>query len=236
MNKKIMNTAKDRMGAIKDYWDQKLSQQGSRSYLRSDFNLQGTNSSINFNILANQGSPSASENRLQLADAFVVTHIGFYLLKAGTSTSATATEIAQAVPHTFPNPLVFTGSGEAANLEVLYNSSLTLKLNQVVWYPYLAMRKFYRVGTSQATVGSSAVNNSPVQRDEWNGPDYGSLPLIPPILFNGQGQNSVVINMAASVATSGTSSTNLISFVADGILYPNCASKLGVKEFNVFRQ
>lgn len=207
---------------------------GSRSYLRCDASIQTTTQNINFNILQNTGSTNNTENRLKISDAFIVTSLGFYLVKAGASTTATQAEIGAARLHTFPNSKVFTGSGESGLLENIYNGFAVIKVNQVTYFPALAMRKFHRVGTAQE--GTTLFTSSTQAASTWEGPDYGLLPLTPTIMFNGQGQNDVSIQLPNSSDLKGTSSQNFLVMFADGILLPNAAGRVTADIANVFAQ
>lgn len=201
--------------------------QCSKSYIRADVNLQSVTGSIAFNILTNQGTPNTSEYRLQLQDAFVVTAIGFYVIKAGSSTSASNDDISRAQMHTFPNDKVFTGTNEATNLQGIYNGFCSITVNQNKYFPAIPMRDFYRVSTSQQGVAVSAVASTGVlDYSEWNGPDYGMISLDPTIVFNGSGSNEIVVTPSNSLTLAGTSSTNLISFWAKGIRLANMSGKV----------
>lgn len=144
-------------------------------------------SSILFNTLDTSGVKTSTERRLKLADSFTVTEIAFYL-GAGdaTSNAPTPTQYARQTLHTFPNNNVTAFTGSADELEVLYNSYLTLRVDTTTFLDSVPLRQFYRVGTSQQGVGSSATNNSPVQADEWGLSMYGRTELVPTIELNGQ--------------------------------------------------
>lgn len=143
-------------------------------------------SSINFSTLDTSGTKTSTERRLKLSDTFTITELSFYL-GAGdaTANAPTATQYARQTLHTFPNNLVPAFVGSADELEVLYNSFLTLRVDTTTFLDSVPLRQFYRVGTSQQGV-LGATGGVAVQRDEWNNTMYGRTELLPTLELNGQ--------------------------------------------------
>lgn len=194
------------------------------SYLRLEQSIQGSYSQINFNVLINQGSANVTERRLSITDLFCATSMSIFIFKAGTSTTASQTEIAQANLKTFPNNVTFSGANEAANLEVLYNSYLSIRIDSTVYVDSLDLRRFYRVGTAQEGVNiSAAASNNAYVADSYENMNYGFSPLDPGVILNGRGKNEISISVPAPVNMGGTSSQNFVVCYLRGFLMQNAA-------------
>lgn len=192
-----------------------------KSYLRLEKSLQGTFTSISFDVLTNQGTPNVTERRLQITDRFVITHMALLLVKAGTTTAATDAEKAGAKLRANNNALVFTTAGEAAALQAIYNGFTEIKVDQTVYAPYIDNQLFYRVETSQKGVGPAVI----ITDDEWNDVNYGFAEIVPTITLSGASNNQITVNLPTSVTTSGTASQNFLVCYMRGLLVPN-TSKL----------
>ena len=198
----------------------------TQGFLRLETSLQSTSASFTFNVLQNVGTPNDTEVRLKQTDMFTITHVGLYLMKAGSSTTATQAQIAQAVLYSNPNPLVFTGLGEAAALNaVTVNGKLQFTVDRKQIIPAWDNLRHYRVATSQKGVGSSAVSNQPIQLDGWETNNYGMAPFDPQLTISGAGQNEITLNLPNSTNCGGTSSQNFAVLILRGILWQG-ASKM----------
>ena len=190
-------------------------------FLRLEQSLQGTLTTINFNVLVNQGTANVTERRLNITDVFELTHVGIFLMKAGTSTTATQQQISEAKLRANNNALVFTTAGEAAALESIYNGTLRMVINSTVYLEAFDCRRFYRVETAQKGVGPAVITTD----DAWPSPNYGMAEMTPNIALNGGGKNDISVQFANSALTSGTASQNFLVFYGRGFLCQN-ASKL----------
>lgn len=193
-------------------------------FLRLEQSLQaGAINSIQFSVLDNQSSNGVAQNstevRLRLPDSFHITKIFFGIFKAGASVTATQAEIAQAIIRTYPNPLVFTGAGEAAALQNFYNGSYGIKVNQTTYIDRDELRKFYRVGTSQQGVGPAVI----IQRDEFDAPDFGFYELTPTIRLSGADSNFITCTFPQSISMIGTLSQNFAVCFCRGFYVQNGA-------------
>jgi len=181
-------------------------------YLRLESLAPNAASSVfSFNTLDTSGTKTSTERRLKLSDTFTITDISFYLGAGAAATPATPTaaEYASQQLFTFPNPNVtsFSATGKAELLEAIYNGFLSLRVDTTTFLDSIPMRQFYRVGTSQQGVGSSATSNKPVQRDEWGMSMYGKNQLLPTIELNGQSNIEFNINLPNATNCSATSAT-----------------------------
>jgi hypothetical protein len=191
-----------------------------------------------FQVNANQ-TQLISEKRLRSGDAFVPTALGFFVKKAGSSTTPTNAEIAIGIPRTYPNSTIFTGSGEAANLEVLYQSYLQFQVNSVNVTETLDTLRFRRVGQAQQGVQASqqaaAVGtNGAYVRDEWDNSDYGFQTFHQSLCFNGQANNQINLLTPTSVNCAGTSSVNYAVIIMRGVLLINGANQVNDASLKAF--
>ena len=83
-----------------------------------------------FDLYENQSSQQPSERRLNRNDAFFMSHMALCLLLEDT-TGGSEIPVSNSVLHTFPDPAVFAGAGEAVALEAFYNAQLTVKTDPV---------------------------------------------------------------------------------------------------------
>lgn len=118
----------------------------SESYLRFE-TLLTTQNTISFNVKENTGTTFPTEERLSLNDAFIITHMALFVKKIA---SATPTAVQHANADLFPyrNPAVFDGTNDA-NLDGLYNSTLSLAVNQRKFIPSMNTFSFKRVPDAQ---------------------------------------------------------------------------------------
>lgn len=195
------------------------------SYLRFETVL-GTSTSLSFNTLVNQGAQTVTEHRLNMPDRFCVTDMGFFIRKVAAATPTDA-QIASAQLDTFPNPLTYTGAGEAAALNALYNSYVTVRIDSVVYYDSLDLLRFYRVPTSQQNVSyvvASPAGNS-IQADGWDTMNYGFAPIDPTFSLDGKAKNDISVTLPTSIAMAGTSSVNYAVLIVRGFLLQNASGR-----------
>lgn len=192
-----------------------------KSYLRLEKSIQGTFTQVSFDVLVNQGTPGVTERRLQITDKFVITHMAIMIYKAGATTSATDPEKAAAKLRSWNNPIVFSGAGEAAALQGIYNGYTEIKVDQTVYAPYIDNQLFYRVPTSQQGVGPTVI----IQADEYSDVNYPFAEIVPTITLSGASNNQITVNLPVSSTLSGTSSQNFLVCYMRGLLVPN-TSKL----------
>ncbi|AXH73867.1 MAG: hypothetical protein [Bacteriophage sp.] len=204
----------------------------TQGYLRLMVNLNsiGSVNSIQFPVLTTNSALRATEKRLDITDMFTITNWSAFLIKAGSSTSATDAEIAASPLYTWPNPQVFTGSGEAANLMNIYNGSMSITVDRDRVLDSYDTYRWYRVANAQKLIAQAAGTAGSGeslhwQADGWEGPSYGFSELDPQITLNGVGQNDLVLNLPSAVSLAGTSSTNFVALICRGIKWQN-SSKL----------
>lgn len=185
----------------------------TQSRLRLEQPILTTTTSIRFPVLSNIQNQGASafntEVRLNMQDTFVPTHIGIYVAKPTSATDAAFPLLS------YFNPFVFTND---APMEVIYNGYLKLMINnaQIVQNWPLSWHK--RVPQTQATQAAAA--DSPL--DEFDGSEYGLVPMQPFVLLGGANNIDLTINFP--VAPSAVDATSRLVVVFDGILAQNSTS------------
>lgn len=189
----------------------------SQSYIRSEVAMSTSTTSYHVPVLINDtqnGSSFATENRLQLQDAFVVSSIGIFVSRPAASTTT-------AFPlYTYPNAQAFSTSGAADALYNLYNGSLSVTVNnrQIVpsWDIY---RHLYVPQTQQAT--STGTNTAIDQNDA---SEFGYYPVEPNIVLVGSKNNQISLNLPAAIGTLQATTAPRIVVIFRGILGQNITS------------
>jgi hypothetical protein len=204
----------------------------TQGYLRLMVNLNalGSANTIKFPVLTTDSTLRGTERRLDITDMFTITNWSVFLLKAGTTTSATDAQISTSRLYSWPNPQIFSGTNEAANMYNIYNSFLSVTVDRDRVLDSYDAYRFYRVGNAQqlqaqATGTAPAGASLSYTADSWEGPSYAFSQLDPEITINGIGQNDISLNLPTAVDLSGTSSTNFAVLICRGIRWQN-SSKL----------
>jgi hypothetical protein len=166
----------------------------TQSYLRLEKQL-GTQSSLTFDVLNNQGAQTVNEKRLAITDSFVITSLSIFFYTYATNV---ANSQEKSTLHTFPDSLVFTGAGEAASLQGFYNGFLSVRVNSVVYIDSLDLYRFYRVGVAQQGVETTTTPSNYL-RSQWSNGDYGFYSLTPTIELSGATKNELTISLPSNI-------------------------------------
>jgi hypothetical protein len=185
----------------------------SQSYIRSEVAMSTSTTSYQIPILVNStGSNTnfATNNLLNLQDAFVVSSIGVFVSIPAASTTT-------AFPlYTYPNASAFTTSGAAAALYNLYNGKLQVVVNnrQIVsaWDLY---RHLYVPQTQQGAASTATTI------DENDATEYGYYPVEPNIVLVGSKNNVVSLELPGAISTLQASTAPRIVVIMRGILAQN---------------
>jgi len=181
----------------------------SQSYLRFENFLSTTKTSYDFGVLNNQTigaqAQTATEQRLNLQDAFYISEIMVYIAKASSATDSSYKLC------TYPSPTVFSTTGAAAALYTLYNGVLSLTVNNRQIVPNSDLTKFLQVPQTQAT----AATNSPL--DQFDG-GYASI-VEPNLVLIGQKNSLFNITIPNSFAALDT--YDKVVIIVRGVLAQN---------------
>lgn len=169
-------------------------------YLRAENLLGGSTNNIAFEINANQQitgqATVASENRLQVNDAFYPTH---YSVMFQEFVTATAGARAAARLHTFPNLDIFKLN--TPSISTAYNGSLSLRVNDTVYMDSLDMWRFVNASVAQEGMAISSVATTGVMdMSAWSQNDAFAHCIDPLVRLNGQFRNQFNVKLPNAVS------------------------------------
>ena len=193
----------------------------SQSYLQKGVAL-GTQSVLNFPVQTSQvASPLVTDNLLNLNDEFICTHYTVFLRAIGSDTP-TNTQLLNALPITYCDLNVFTGTN-AANVGAIYNGTLTFTIDRKDFIPSWPVRSFYRVPTTQ-TAANAYFTASAIKTV--NGFDNGLYGFYQtePVKITGRQTLDISIDLGASVIMDDTSFTYYAVLELRGYLLVNVKS------------
>lgn len=185
----------------------------SQSYIRSEVAMSTSTTSYQIPILVNStGSNTnfATNNLLNLQDAFVVSSIGVFVSIPAASTTT-------AFPlYTYPNASAFTTAGAATALYNLYNGKLQVVVNnrQILsaWDLY---RHLYVPQTQQGAAATATTI------DENDATEFGYYPCEPNLVLVGSKNNVVSLELPGAISTLQASVAPRIVVIMRGILAQN---------------
>jgi len=182
--------------------------------LRSEVAMSTSTTSYHVPILVNDsqnGNAFATENRLNLQDAFVVSSIGVFVSRPAASTT-TAFQY-----YTYPNAQAFTTAGAADALYNLYNGSMSVVVNNRQIIPSWDLYRHLFVPQTQQ--GSSTGTNTAI--DQNDAAEYGYYPAEPNIVFVGSKNNQISLNLPSAIGTLQATTAPRIVVIFRGILAQN---------------
>lgn len=185
----------------------------SQSYIRSEVAMSTSTTSYQIPILVNSTGSStnfATNNLLNLQDAFVVSSIGVFISLPASST-ATAFPL-----YTYPNASAWTTSGAAAALYNLYNGKLSVVINNRQVVPSWDLYKHLYVPQTQQGAASTATTI-----DQNDATEFGYYPCEPNIVLVGSKNNVVSLELPGAISTLQAGVAPRISLIFKGILAQN---------------
>ena len=185
----------------------------SQSYIRSEVAMSTSTTSYQIPILVNSvgsGSNFATNNLLNLQDAFVVSSIGVFVSIPAASTTT-------AFPlYTYPNASAFTTSGAAAALYNLYNGKLSVVVNNRQIVPAWDLYRHLYVPQTQQGAAATATTI-----DENDATEFGYYPVEPNIVLVGSKNNVISLELPGAISTLQASVAPRIVVIMRGILAQN---------------
>lgn len=185
----------------------------SQSYLRSEVAMSTSTTSYQIPILVNStGSNTnfATNNLLNLQDAFVVSSIGVFVSIPAASTTT-------AFPlYTYPNASAFTTAGAAAALYNLYNGKLTVTTNNRQIVPAWDLYRHLYVPQTQQGAAATATTI-----DQNDATEFGYYPVEPNIVLVGSKNNVVSLELPGAISTLQAGVAPRIVVVMRGCLAQN---------------
>lgn len=185
----------------------------SQSYIRTEVAMSTTTTSYQLPILVNSvgaGTNFATNNLLNLQDAFVVSSIGIFTAIPAASTTT-------AFPlFTYPNALAYTTAGAATALYNLYNGKLSIVVNNRQIVPsYNISRHLYVPQTQQGAASTASV----IDQNDYS--ENGYYPIEPNIVLVGSKNNVVTLELPGAISTLQASVAPRIVVIFFGILAQN---------------
>jgi len=185
----------------------------SQSYIRSEVAMSTSTTSYQIPILTNSTGANtnfATNQLLQLQDAFVVASIGVFVSIPAASTTT-------AFPlYTYPNASAFTTSGAAAALYNLYNGKLSVTVNNRQIVPAWDLYRHLYVPQTQQGAASTATTI-----DENDATEYGYYPVEPNIVLVGSKNNVISLELPGAISVLQASTAPRIVVIMRGILAQN---------------
>lgn len=187
----------------------------SEGFLRFETKIKNGSNFIQFK-LKKGNDDNITERRIDDNDSFLITHLGFFLMKRDETIAGI--EALQS----FPNNVVFFDEEEGGvklfecnHLEALYNGSLTVKVGQTVYIDGLDLLRFRSVPQTQGDGKSIAQINS---KD-------GFHEVTPQILINGSQSTEITIQAPISgslkIAAPRANMNHYVVLIARGFLVKN---------------
>lgn len=185
----------------------------SQSYLRSEVAMSTTTTSYQIPILVNSvgsGTNFATNNLLNLQDAFVVSSIGVFVAIPAASTTT-------AFPlYTYPNATAISTVGAAAALYNLYNGKLSVVVNNRQIVPAWDLYRHLYVPQTQQGAASTASTI-----DQNDATEFGYYPCEPNIVLVGSKNNVITLELPGAISVLQASTAPRIVVVMRGILAQN---------------
>lgn len=193
----------------------------SQSYLRLECTLATNITSYRFGVLVNDSSTNsngvvrATEQRLNLQDAFYCGSIQWFL---GLASSATATDYD---PITWNNPYRFNTASAAQALNNFYQGTYSLTVNNRVISPALPMERHKCVPTYQQSITAIATATPGSISDAFDGINQTAFACEPNWVLIGSKNNNFTLNLPTAVGTLQASQTTVVTCLLSGILAQN---------------
>ena len=185
----------------------------SQSYIRSEVAMSTSTTSYQIPILVNSvgaGTNFATNNLLNLQDAFVVSSIGIFTAIPAASTTT-------AFPlYTYPNASAYTTSGASAALYNLYNGKFSVVVNNRQILPSWDIYRHLYVPQTQQGAASTATTI-----DENDATEFGYYPVEPNIVLVGSKNNVISLELPGAISTLQASTAPRIVVIMRGILAQN---------------
>ncbi len=200
------------------------------SYLRVETELKDGINVYEFDITKARDDLSV-ERKLDKNDEFVITHLGVFIYEQ------VIAEIGRGVLQTYPNAKHFTNvlAGDIADLELVYNAEMSIKVGNVVFLPNFPCNLFRKVPRTQEGVvtsgtidASNVIVNTLQLHSEWEASD-GLYPIEPTIKLSGQGSNEIKIELPnftnAVLSNPDAATKNMVVFRPIGFVIKNAATR-----------
>lgn len=176
------------------------------SFLRLESQILNNATKLRFPTFIGDGTTVyPTERRLDRNDDFIITQMGFFLLKQDTANNKTNAKL-----QSYPNITVF-GAAAAADLMALYESGvLRVNIDREDKFVALDLHRFLDIPETQQTAATNF--------DEFKGAKSGLINLTPQLVLKGNGTNEIEINFTSYAGWAGATSTTE-GFTHRAVLY-----------------
>ena len=185
----------------------------SQSYIRSEVAMSTTTTSYQIPILVNSvgaGTNFATNNLLNLQDAFVVSSIGVFVAIPAASTTTSFPL------YTYPNATAISTVGAAAALYNLYNGKLSVVVNNRQIVPAWDLYRHLYVPQTQQGAAATATTI-----DQNDATEFGYYPVEPNIVLVGSKNNVISLELPGAISTLQATTAPRIVVIMRGILAQN---------------
>jgi len=163
-------------------------------YLRLETAALVAATSMTFDLSEKATVNSINENRLKQNDAFLATDVCFAI-----GIRLTADVVSSERLETFPNDKVFTTAASVNAVRAFYNARASVRMNATVLVDSLDLLSCQRADSAQAGQAISSVATTGIQGSSFWGQNYALKHRTPNWLFNGTGNNQIIVNLPESV-------------------------------------
>ena len=188
----------------------------SQSYIRSEVAMSTSTTSYQIPVLINSTGANtnfATNQLLQLQDAFVVSSIGIFAAIPATSTT-TAFRL-----YTYPNTTAFSTAGAANALYNLYNGKMSVVINNRQIMPAWDIYKHLYVPQTQQDVLAPTT-----KQDQNDASEFGYYPVEPNIVLVGSKNNVISLELPGAISVLEAGTAPRIVVIMKGILAQNSTS------------
>ena len=185
----------------------------SQSYIRSEVAMSTSTTSYQIPILVNSTGANtnfATNNLLQLQDAFVVSQIGIFV-SIPASSSTTAFRL-----YTYPNTSAFSTAGAATALYNLYGGKMSVVVNNRQIVPSWDIYRHLYIPQTQQGAASTATTV-----DENDATEFGYYPVEPNIVLVGSKNNVITLELPGAISVLEAGTAPRIVVIMRGILAQN---------------
>ena len=185
----------------------------SQSYIRSEVAMSTSTTSYQIPILVNSTGANtnfATNQLLQLQDAFVVSSIGVFVSIPASSTT-TAFRL-----YTYPNTSAFSTAGAATALYNLYGGKMSVVVNNRQIVPSWDIYRHLYIPQTQQGAASTATTV-----DENDATEFGYYPVEPNIVLVGSKNNVISLELPGAISTLEAGTAPRIVVIMRGILAQN---------------
>lgn len=192
----------------------------TQSQLRGEVAMSTGSTRFHVPILINDAGTGTgafpTEKRLQLQDVFIVSAAVLAVAKPASATDGMFELF------TYPNLSVFSAANTAASIRGMYsNANLSVSIDNDQVVPYFPTNWFYKAPITQAATDADYTTSGIDLLDSRDGSQDGIIQIEPNLIFSGNSQIDVNLNLPSAMTAVETGSRFVVLFY--GLLAQNCS-------------